>query len=49
MQQFKPYYLGEPSPYGPNIASCQKCFRTSDIDEVRDEAFNFFEMLGNFP
>jgi alanyl-tRNA synthetase len=49
MQQFKPYYLGEPCPYGKNVASCQKCFRTSDIEEVGDEShLTFLEMLGNF-
>lgn len=49
MQQFKPYYSEELSPYGPNVASCQKCFRTSDIEEVGDEKhLTFLEMLGNF-
>jgi len=49
MQQFKRYYVGEKSPYGPNVCSCQKCFRTSDIEEVGDEShLTFFEMLGNF-
>src|SRR3989344_4964279 len=53
MQQFKPYYTGKADPMrdfgSKNTASIQKCFRTSDIDEVGDEShLTFFEMLGNF-
>ncbi len=53
MQQFKPYYTGAADPLkdfgSKNIASCQKCVRTSDIDSVGDEShLTFFEMLGNF-
>jgi len=49
MQQFKLYYLGEKSPYSSNVVSCQKCFRTSDIEGAGDEShLTFFEMLGNF-
>jgi alanyl-tRNA synthetase len=49
MQQFKGYYTGKPSPYGNRVTSCQKCFRTSDIEEVGDSThLTFLEMLGNF-
>lgn len=49
MQQFKDYYLEKPSPYGKRACSCQKCFRTSDIEEVGDNKhLTFLEMLGNF-
>ncbi|OGZ00393.1 MAG: hypothetical protein A2945_03540 [Candidatus Liptonbacteria bacterium RIFCSPLOWO2_01_FULL_52_25] len=53
MQQFKKYYTGEldaQKDFGKkSTASIQKCFRTSDIDEVGDEShLTFFEMLGNF-
>ncbi len=53
MQQFKKYFTGELDPMADfkskNTVSIQKCFRTSDIDEVGDERhLTFFEMLGNF-
>ena len=54
MQQFKKYYTGELDfhkdyPKKIGTTSVQKCFRTSDIDEVGDEShLTFFEMLGNF-
>ncbi|MFA5169811.1 MAG: alanine--tRNA ligase [Candidatus Paceibacterota bacterium] len=53
MQQFSLYLSGKKDPvkdFGSrHLASCQKCFRTGDIEEIGDDTHHtFFEMLGNW-
>lgn len=53
MQQFSLYLSGKKDPvkdFGSrHLATCQKCFRTGDIEEIGDDTHHtFFEMLGNW-
>ncbi len=50
MHPLKPYFQGIERPPRPRVTTCQKTFRTADIEIIGTTTrhLTFFEMLGNF-
>ncbi len=50
MHPLKPYFQGVERPPHPRVTTCQKTFRTADIEIIGTTTrhLTFFEMLGNF-
>jgi alanyl-tRNA synthetase len=50
MHPLKPYFQGIERPPHPRVTTCQKTFRTADIEIIGTTTrhLTFFEMLGNF-
>jgi alanyl-tRNA synthetase len=50
MHPLKPYFQGRETPPHPRVTTCQKTFRTVDIDIIGTTSrhLTLFEMLGNF-
>src|SRR5882757_5223978 len=50
MHPLKPYFLGIERPPHPRVTTCQKTFRTVDIEIIGTTTrhLTFFEMFGNY-